>query len=235
MTLSVIVPVYNEEKRVLEAIARLLECNFVDEIVIVNDGSTDDSKRIIEGILENSSKVLLISHERNEGKGKAIRTALQYCTKDIVAIHDADLEYDPVEIAMLQQPIILGKADVVYGSRFVGSQPKRALFFWHYLGNKLLTTLSNLASNLNLTDMETCHKVFRRSLISRIKLKENRFWIEPEMTIKFARAGAIIFEVGISYQGRTYKDGKKIGWKDGFSAIYCILKYSISPKKVWLR
>ena len=136
---------------------------------------------------------------------------------------------------MLQQPIILGKADVVYGSRFVGSQPKRALFFLHYLGNKLLTTLSNLASNLNLTDMETCHKVFRRSLISRIKLKENRFGIEPEMTIKFARAGAIIFEVGISYQGRTYKDGKKIGWKDGFSAIYCILKYSISPKKVWLR
>lgn len=235
MSLSVIVPVYNEQNRVVAALTRLLDCNFVDEIIIVDDGSTDNSKNLIQEFILKSPKFKLASHENNEGKGKAIRTALEYCTKEIIAIHDADLEYDPAELDKLQQQIILGKADVVYGSRFLGSQPKRVLLYWHYLGNKFLTTLTNMVSNLNLTDMETCQKVFKKSLISRIELKENRFGIEPEVTIKFARAGAIIFEMGISYEGRTYKDGKKIGWKDGFSAIYCILKHSISPKKSWLR
>jgi glycosyltransferase involved in cell wall biosynthesis len=234
MTLSVIVPVYNEELRVVEALTTLLECDFVDEVVVVDDGSTDNSRALIEECVVRYSKLRLISLNVNHGKGKAIRTALEYCTKEVIAIHDADLEYDPRELAELQKPIILGRADVVFGSRFLGSQPKRVLFYWHSLGNKFLTTLSNSVSNLNLTDMETCHKVFRRSLILKIKLNENRFGIEPEMTIKFARAGAVIYEIGVSYQGRTYKDGKKIGWKDGFSAIYCIVKYAILPKKLWL-
>lgn len=235
MTLSVIVPVYNEEKRVERALARLLECDFVEEIIVVDDGSTDNSRKLIEDFLVTSPKLRLAIHEYNKGKGKAIRTALEHCTKEVIAIHDSDLEYDPADIEKLFQQIQLGKADVVYGSRFLGSQPRRTLFYWHYLGNKFLTTICNMASDLNLTDIETCHKVFRRSLVSRIKLQENRFGIEPELTIKFARAGAIIYEVGISYEGRTYKDGKKIGWKDGFSAIYCILKYSTSPKKFWLK
>ena len=234
MALSVIVPVYNEENTVLEALTNLSECSFIDEIIVINDGSTDSSQSIIEKCVLGYPKLRLISMSFNQGKGKAIRTALEYCTMDIVAIHDADLEYDPLALAELQKPILQGNADVVYGSRFVGSQPKRVLLFWHSLGNKFLTTLSNLVTNLNLTDMETCHKVFKRSLVSRIKLSENRFGIEPELTIKFARAGAVIYEIGIPYKGRTYKEGKKIGWKDGFSAIYCVIKFAIIPKRLWL-
>jgi glycosyltransferase involved in cell wall biosynthesis len=234
VTLSVIVPVYNEESRVTEALTKLLNCEFVDEVVVVDDGSTDKSRELIEKFALKSNKIIVLIHEKNQGKGQAIRSALKECSKELIAIHDADLEYDPSEIAELQKPILQGVADVVYGSRFIGSKPKRALLFWHSIGNKILTTFSNLVSNINLSDMETCQKVFKNSLISRIKLRESRFGIEPELTIKFARAGARIFEIGISYQGRSYSDGKKIGWKDGFSAIYCILKYAIVPKRFWL-
>jgi len=234
MSLSVIVPVFNEENTILEVATNLSECDFIDEIIVINDASTDNSQNIIEKNMFNFPKLKLITLSINQGKGNAIRTGIKYCSRDIIAIQDADLEYDPLVLSKLYKPILNGYADVVYGSRFMGDKPRRVLFYWHSLGNKFLTGLTNMVTNLNLTDMETCQKVFKKSLVSKIKLSENRFGIEPELTVKFARAGAIIYEMGIPYKGRTYKEGKKITWKDGFSAIICIFKYSVLPKKLWL-
>lgn len=234
MSISVIVPVFNEENTILEVLTNLSSCNFIDEIIIINDASTDNSQSIIEKYMLNFPKMKLITLSRNYGKGNAIRTGIEYCSGDIIAIQDADLEYDALVLAELCKPILYGQADVVYGSRFMGDKPRRVLFYWHSLGNKFLTSLTNIVTNLNLTDMETCQKVFKKSLVSKINLTENRFGIEPELTVKFARAGAIIYEIGIPYRGRTYKEGKKITWKDGFVAIVCIIKYAILPKKLWL-
>jgi glycosyltransferase involved in cell wall biosynthesis len=234
MSLSVIVPVFNEENTILEVLTNLSDCNFIDEIIVINDGSTDNYQNMIEKSMLNFPKLKLITLSINQGNGKAIRAGIEDCSRDIIAIQDADLEYDPLALAELYKPILEGRADVVYGSRFIGDKPKRVLYYWHSIGNRFLTSLTNMLANLNLTDMETCQKVFKRSLISKIKLTENRFGIEPELTIKFARSGAIIYEIGIPYHGRTYKEGKKITWKDGFSAVQCIVKYAFLPKKLWL-
>lgn len=223
--LSVVIPVYNE----VDTIREILECvRAVDidkEIILVDDGSTDGTREILRGMSDNTTKVVL--HERNMGKGAALRTGFQNVTGDIVIIQDADLEYDPNQYPKLIQPILDGKADVVYGSRFVTGDYRRVLYFWHMVGNSFLTLLSNMFTNLNLTDMETCYKVFRREVLEKFIIEENRFGFEPEITAKIAKLNVRIYETGISYSGRTYKEGKKIGWKDGFSAIRCILKYNL--------
>ncbi|MDC1057000.1 glycosyltransferase family 2 protein, partial [Flavobacteriaceae bacterium] len=200
------------------------------ELVIVNDNSTDNSEKIILNFKQENpnTEIQYFKHEKNKGKGAALNTAFNKVTGDIVIIQDADLEYDPEEFNRLLKPILDGFADVVYGSRFKGSNPHRALFFWHTVGNNFLTFLSNMFSNLNLTDMETCYKMIKKEIIKSIQIKENRFGIEPEITAKISKIkGVRIYEVGISYYGRTYEEGKKIGWKDGFRAIYCILKYNL--------
>ena len=237
MTLSILIPVYNEEdniQRILERVrAVTLVNNIAKQIVIVNDCSTDGTEELVLRYIEkhNDVQIEYQKHSKNKGKGRAINTALKMVKGDFVIIQDADNEYDPEEYNLLLQPIIDNYADVVYGSRFMGGNPHRILFFWHRLGNNFLTFLSNMFSNLNLTDMETCYKMFRRELIQSIEIKENRFGIEPEITAKMAKIKGIrIYEVGISYYGRTYEEGKKIGWKDGFRAIYCILKYNIFSK-----
>lgn len=218
-------PAYNEEATIEASITRVLAQPFIDELVIVNDGSTDSTRQIIDNLAV--PKVKVVHHEVNRGKGAAIRTGLNHLTGEIVAIQDADLEYDPADLEALIAPILSGVADVVYGSRFAANGPRRVLYFWHSLGNRALTLASNAATNLNLTDMETCYKVFRRAAVADLLIEENRFGFEPEFTVKVARAGLRIFEVGISYDGRTYAQGKKIGWKDGFSAVRCIAKYSV--------
>ena len=237
MVLSILIPVYNEEdniQRILERVrAVTLVNNIAKQIVIVNDCSTDGTEELVLRYIEkhNDVQIEYQKHSKNKGKGRAINTALKMVKGDFVIIQDADNEYDPEEYNLLLQPIIDNYADVVYGSRFMGGNPHRILFFWHRLGNNFLTFLSNMFSNLNLTDMETCYKMFRRELIQSIEIKENRFGIEPEITAKMAKIKGIrIYEVGISYYGRTYEEGKKIGWKDGFRAIYCILKYNIFSK-----
>jgi len=230
--LSIIVPAYNEGKTIhliLEKIktATLIK-NIQKEIIIVNDCSTDDTGECIIKYMENNSnqKIKYFEHKRNRGKGAAIRTGIQNSTGEYLIIQDADLEYDPNEYNLMLQPIIDDYADVVYGSRFMGGKPHRVLFFWHTIGNKFLTFLSNMFNNLNLTDMETCYKMFRTEVIQSIKLEENRFGFEPEVTAKISKLKNIrIYEIGISYYGRTYQEGKKINWKDGFRAIYCIIKY----------
>lgn len=226
--LSVVIPCYNEVKtleNLLDAVHRSSVNN--KEIIVVDDGSTDGTRELIRTQLKSKIGVA-IEHERNSGKGAALRTGIAAATGDIVIIQDADLEYDPQEYPRLIAPIIEGKADVVYGSRFLGHGPHRVLYFWHYLGNRFLTLISNMFTNLNLSDMETCYKVFRRDVVQRIDITENRFGFEPEVTAKIARMPGIrIYEVGISYYGRTYAEGKKIGWKDGVRAIYCILKYAL--------
>ncbi len=229
MKLSVVIPVYNERDTIREIYDCVKAVNIDKEIIIVDDFSTDGTKDILKEFTNDRSKVFY--HEKNMGKGAALRTGLKNCSGDIVIIQDADLEYNPNEYHKLIKPILDGKADVVYGSRFAGGEYHRVLFFWHMVGNKLLTFFSNMLSNLNLTDMETCYKVFRREIIEKIKIEENGFGFEPEITAKVAKMGARIYEVGISYVGRDYGEGKKTGWKDGVSAIRCIIKYNLFHKK----
>ena len=219
-----VIPVYNEEARVREALKRVIQQPFVKEILVIDDGSTDNSLSIISEIQDPRLRVL--QAPVNRGKGAALRWGFSEATAPFVAVHDADLEYDPAEIERLLVPLRDGRADVVYGSRFMGADEHRVLYYWHSVGNKFLTTLSNMVTNLNLTDMETGTKVFRRDVIQSIELKEDRFGFEPEITAKTARRGDRIYEVGISYSGRTYAEGKKISWKDGFRAIWVIFKYS---------
>ena len=227
MKLSVIIPCYNEKSTIRKVVDAVLASPYDDkEIIIVDDCSKDGTKEVLLEEIEPLVHQILF-HKVNQGKGAALRTGIQAATGDIVLIQDADLEYDPQEYSNLVEPILRNKADVVYGSRFMGSQPHRVLYFWHSVGNMFLTVLSNMFTNLNLTDMETCYKVFRREIIQGISIQENRFGFEPEITAKIAKLECRIFEVGISYYGRTYKEGKKIGWKDGIRAIYCIIKYNL--------
>jgi glycosyltransferase involved in cell wall biosynthesis len=221
--LSVVIPVYNEKATVREILERVRAVTLPKEIIIVDDFSTDGTREILQE-LGSADDLKVVLQARNMGKGAALRAGFEAVTGDIVIIQDADLEYDPAEYPVLVQPILANKADVVYGSRFL-SGPHRVLFFWHYLGNKVLTTLSNMMTDLNLTDMETCYKVFRARLLKEIKLREDRFGFEPEFTAKIAKTRCRVYEVPISYSGRDYLEGKKIGWKDGVAAIYFILKY----------
>jgi glycosyltransferase involved in cell wall biosynthesis len=223
--LSVVIPVYNE-KPTIRVLYETVKAVAIDkEIILVDDGSTDGTREVLATLADAMTKVVM--HERNMGKGAALRTGFSHASGDIVIIQDADLEYDPGQYPKLIEPILAGKADVVYGSRFVTGDYRRVMFFWHMVGNKFLTLLSNMLTNLNLTDMETCYKVFRREVLAKILIEENRFGFEPEITAKIAKLNVRLFEVGISYSGRTYKEGKKIGWKDGFSAFWCILKYNL--------
>lgn len=234
MKLSVIVPAYNEEKTIWKVLEKLksveLIGNFQKEIVIVNDCSADNTEGVAKKfIAENPSlEVSYFRHEYNQGKGAALHTGIRKASGDYIIVQDADLEYDPEEFNILLKPVINGYADVVYGSRFMGGRPHRILFFWHTIGNKFLTFLSNMCTNLNLTDMETCYKLFRADLLKGLHLKENRFGFEPEVTAKISKIPKIrIYEVGVSYYGRTYEEGKKINWKDGFRALYCIVRYGL--------
>ena len=228
MDVSIVIPVYNEERTIKEIVAAVCAVGVHREIVIVNDCSTDQTARSLDEIRVAHPEIKVIHHDRNLGKGAALRTGFAAATCDIVAIQDADLEYDPRDLKKVIEPILSGKADVVYGSRFAGGESHRVLFFWHYLGNRFLTFASNMFTNLNLSDMETCYKVFRREVIQKIRIQENRFGFEPEITAKVARLKCRIFEVGISYSGRTYEEGKKIGWKDGVRALWCIVKYNMA-------
>ncbi|MCX7966261.1 MAG: glycosyltransferase family 2 protein [Syntrophorhabdaceae bacterium] len=234
MQLSIIVPVFNEKNTIEEVIKRVSSVAYEKEIIIVDDGSTDGTKTCLEEIKKRASQdghgnLKIIFHEKNMGKGAAIRTGLKYATGDIIIIQDADLEYDPKDYPVLLEPILEDKADVVYGSRFLGG-PHRVLYFWHYVGNKIITLLSNMFTDLNLTDMETGYKVFRRDAIKDIEIKSNRFGFEPEITAKVAKKGLRVYEVPISYYGRSYEDGKKITWKDGVKAVFTILKYNLFSK-----
>jgi len=222
--LSVVVPCYNEAATVKELLARVLESPWVAEVVVVDDGSTDGTLGELRSVGDPRLKVVEQGH--NMGKGAALRRGFAEATADFVVVQDADLEYDPGEYGRLVEPLVSGEADVVFGSRFMSDRPHRVLYFWHSVGNRVLTTLSNAFTNLNLTDMETCYKVFRREVLQDLDLREDRFGIEPEITAKVARTGARIYEVGISYSGRTYAEGKKIGWRDGFQALRCIVVYS---------
>ncbi len=226
MDLSVIIPVYNEVETLDEIMLAVAGIPVDKEIILVDDGSTDGSREKLQQF-ENQDGIKVLYHDRNLGKGAAIRTGVAAAEKDLVIIQDADLEYDPREIPGLMQPILAGKADVVYGSRFQGEAPHRVLYFWHSVGNQALTLLSNMLSDLNLTDMETCYKLFRREVIQSFEIEESRFGMEPEITAKIAKGHWRIYEMGISYSGRTYEEGKKIGWKDGLRAIWCILKYNL--------
>lgn len=227
-TLSIVIPVFNEVNTVKGIIERVQEVDLPQvasrEIVIVDDYSTDGTRDLL-AIYKYQNAFKIIFHDRNRGKGAALRTGIAETTGSIVLIQDADLEYDPLEYPKLLAPFLDGKADVVYGSRFAGGESKRVLYFWHSVGNRFLTTLSNMFTNINLTDMETCYKVFRGEVIRSLRIEEDRFGFEPEVTSKVARMGCRIYEVGISYSGRTYAEGKKINWKDGVRAIWCILKY----------
>lgn len=232
--LSILVPAYNEEKTIVRILDVLFETqlpdNLLKEVIVINDCSTDNTGLLLDRYqAEHSDSPLRILHlDQNRGKGYALRTGLAMASLSYVVVQDADLEYDPAEFPVLLAPLLRGKADAVYGSRFMGGKPHRILFFWHTLGNKVLTFLSNALTNLNLTDMETCYKMIRTPLAQSLRLEENRFGFEPEITARLAKVPGIrIYEVGISYYGRTYDEGKKINWKDGFRAIYCILKYNL--------
>lgn len=230
--LSIIIPAYNEARTIhliLDKLHQLvLAAQIEKEVIIVNDCSTDNTADVIRQYIIDKLYIKFVQHKINKGKGAAIHTGIKEATGDFIIVQDADLEYDPQEINLLLNPILNGFADVVYGSRFIGGKPHRILFFWHSIGNKILTFACNMFTNLNLTDMETCYKLFKAELIKGINLNENRFGFEPEITCKISRIPKIrIYEVGISYYGRTYAEGKKINWKDGFRAIYCILKYGL--------
>jgi glycosyltransferase involved in cell wall biosynthesis len=222
--LTVVMPCFNEAATISTIVEAVLASPLVGELVIVDDGSTDGTRALL-GELDDS-RIRVILHAHNQGKGAALRTAYAAATMPFVIVQDADLEYDPAEYPVVLGPLLDGKADVVYGSRFMGGRPHRVLYFWHYVGNRLLTLASNMATNLNLSDMETCFKAFKREVIQSIEIEESRFGVEPEITAKIARLDLSIYEVGISYDGRTYADGKKIGWRDGIRAMFCIAAYS---------
>ena len=224
--LSVVMPVFNEAATVAEVIKVVLAQRPVQQLIIVDDASTDGTWENLQAATAGEGRVKLVRHEKNQGKGAALRTGFGHATAAIVLIQDADLEYDPTEYYLLLMPLLAGKADVVFGSRFLGGGAHRVLYFWHSLGNRFLTTFSNMATDLNLSDMETCYKVFRREVLKKITVEENRFGFEPEITAKVARLKVRIYEVAISYYGRTYAEGKKIGWRDGLAALRCIIKYN---------
>jgi glycosyltransferase involved in cell wall biosynthesis len=219
-------PVYNEEASVAQVARMVLEQRPVKELIIVDDHSGDRTWEILQTLGSTDQRLRIIRHDINQGKGAALRTGVRQATAPVVIIQDADFEYSPSEYHLVLSPILSGKADVVYGSRFIGSGAHRVLYYWHAVGNKVLTTLSNMATNLNLTDMETCYKTFRREILEKIIIEENRFGFEPEITAKVSKLKVRVYEVAISYYGRTYEEGKKINWKDGFSALRCILKYN---------
>ena len=222
--LSVIIPCYNEQGTIASLIAMVQASPWVQEIIVVDDGSQDKSREILEAI--SDPQVRVIMHTVNQGKGAALRTGFSHATSEFVIVQDADLEYDPSEYPLVLEPLLDNRADVVFGSRFLSGRPHRVLYFWHSLGNRFLTLMSNMFTDLNLTDMETCYKCFRREVIQAIDIEEDRFGFEPEITAKLAKLRLRIYEVGISYSGRTYDEGKKIGWRDGVRAIYCIVRYS---------
>ncbi|APZ94266.1 glycosyltransferase family 2 protein [Fuerstiella marisgermanici] len=235
MRLSVVIPVYNEEKTLRELVDRVREVPIRKELILVNDCSRDGSREIMQQLVEEGgdddfNRIRAFHHEVNQGKGAALRTGFGHVEGDIVIIQDADMEYDPSEYPRLLRPIVEDKADVVYGSRFLGDQAHRVLYYWHYLGNKFLTVLSNCFTNLNLTDMETCYKVFRRSVVDELtpRLVQNRFGFEPEITARIARRRYRVYEMSVSYSGRTYAEGKHIGWKDGFTALWCIVRFGVA-------
>jgi glycosyltransferase involved in cell wall biosynthesis len=225
LILSIIIPVYNEKETINDIIDAVVATPYRKEIIIVDDCSTDGTRNILTKIKKDGLKVYI--HDKNQGKGAALQTGFSHATGDIILIQDADLEYDPQEYSTLINPILEGKADVVYGSRFAGHGAHRVLYFWHYMGNRFLTFLSNLFTNLNLTDMEACYKAFTREAIAGVKIKEKRFGFEPEITAKMARKKLRTYEVPISYYGRTYEEGKKVTWKDGLRAMWCIIKYNL--------
>ncbi|MCX6391048.1 MAG: glycosyltransferase family 2 protein [Actinobacteria bacterium] len=227
--LSLVIPAFNETGTIELALERVLAQPFVCEVIIVDDGSTDGTRDVLEAI--DDPRVRVIFHETNQGKGAALHTGFRHATADFVGVQDADLEYDPADLARLLKPLVEGRADVVYGSRFASGDEHRVLYFWHSIGNKVLTLASNMVTDLNLTDMETCYKVFRREVIQSLDLEETRFGFEPEVTAKVAAQNLRIYEVGISYSGRTYDEGKKIGWKDGVRALYCIGKYGVKTRR----
>ena len=228
--LSVVIPCYNEEKTLEKCVERVLKISgeFLHlEIIIIDDCSTDGSLSIARDLANKDPRITVMRHDKNQGKGAALQTGFKKATGDFIAIQDADLEYKPNDILRLLEPLVNNEADVVFGSRFLPHGPHRVLYFWHSLGNRFLTLISNIFTNLNLTDMEVCYKIFRREVLQNINLEEKRFGFEPEITAKVARLGCRIYEVGISYYGRTYEEGKKIGWKDGIGAFWCILKYNL--------
>lgn len=236
--LSIVIPAYNEEATIHLILNKVKEVELIDniekEIIIINDFSKDDTEGAIKRYMDENPDVNIqyYAHEKNMGKGKALHTGIEKASGEYLIIQDADLEYDPREYNDLLKPVVEGFADIVYGSRFMGSNPHRILFFWHSIGNQMLTSISNMFTNLNLTDMETCYKLFNSKMVKSLRLKENRFGFEPEVTAKISRIPDVrIYEVGISYYGRTYEEGKKIGWKDGFRAIYCIIKYNLFSRK----
>jgi glycosyltransferase involved in cell wall biosynthesis len=227
--LAVVIPVYNETATVAKVVQMVLAQPLVRELIIVDDASNDGTWEVLQSAAKSNERIKLFRHKKNQGKGAALRTGFAHVAAPLVVVQDADLEYDPEEYPLLVNPIIVGKADVVFGSRFMGSSAHRVLYFWHSVGNRILTTVSNMATNLNLTDMEAGFKAFRRDVIQRIQIQENRFGFEPEIVAKVSRLKVRIYEVAISYYGRTYAEGKKVNWRDGVSALRCILKYNFFP------